>query len=1553
MAKQKRLNTGLVAVLTILAMVMTVAAVGLVTYTQTARSAEQSAELAERVYQAGDKQRAAREYYRAYDVSRDPNYLIAVTRIQFEVGEWREALQLLFREHNANPQNPDVLVEILDNLWLVRDYLGQTMGGEMAENAERLLELEPENELALVSKAVALANTSEDPNEIDAAFAEATAAAPHEPRVVIARLERMLSPLSIAARSDMPADDMPVEEYQRVLAEAREEAIALVRAALETNPQEPRLTIQLAALLVGDPRSRDMESALAVVNEALEANPDSPELHQTAGELLYNSARTVEGEAREATLRDAEQHLRRAVEIEPALYSVYPLIARLQAPAPADPNAPTTFSRLEPVLEEFRDAVTATATLASTRAALSGFRRIEMIFEAFTAAIQAYSSATTDEERDQALAFADTFYNAAAVSFGNDARTLLMEGRLAAAREDLTAANQAFTQLATRVDAIESRAALPLRRDAHQHLMFLNIEREQFGEANKHADAVLAAYAEMNQPVPLRIETAKIELLVRLGENAEAYERSLELEERYPDQSEQVASIMAWTAAAVGRGDEAAQRLQGAERTTATELMRSRLAASEGDWNTAEQLLRSVDTQTPGRRDVVQLLAQVMTTAGKQSELLSYLQERADAVSDPEDRRIYETYAIVAGESDAEARAARLLALVEQIEDPLARALERFRFHESRNELEQAQAAADELVELAESQGDERDVRVAYESQYRIALRAGDWDRAGRVVTNLARINADRAGGARYRGGLALARGDIETALRELRDADSKLPRDARLKLLMAQTQLRLPTPRVDEAMALLNEAIEINPNLAEAHRLLFAAKERSGGFASEEEYRAVLTRAYQLNPSDELLIERMNALSEQDEPQEAIAKREDFRGRNPNDLQNLARLAQLYLAPQVGNADKAIEVLGAGVTAAQSDAVDMDQRVAFYRTAAELYAALRQREAGEAMLAQYRSQADAERLPRTELLAAAFYQRLGDAEAALSAFEAARSAADAAPSESAVALQLEVDLQLLDFMRRTQRLEDVLAVADRILARVGDEQRALERNVRLQRFEALLALGRLEEARTVVERFRGDYPDDLSGRVSRAKLLVRENELEGALAELNEILAQQPDFPWGLFRRGAILLDLMRFPEAENDLQAAKRVAPDGFNQEHRILLARLYEMTGRDSLAEAELQAAVDAAAQRNSLNPRAVTGLLQLYGRTEQTDKALELVSRFTARFPNTPFWHHERGKLLLRADRPGAAVENLRRAAELTEFGNDIYMLDYLQALTDAGRPSEAIDVYNGLPEANRAPAVRLGYTAALAALDRNEDARAELGTLLRQAAQNNVTLTVGMIDAASDIYPRAELAELAAELAEAETETQPRSRLLAARATMLTRTQQHAQARAAIDAAIAAASDGPELSQLLLVKADVLSTAAPGSEELLTVYEEILRRDPGNPQALNNLAFELAKRGSTQEALQYAQRLRELRLNIPAIWDTIGLVLMQADRIAEARSALRQALALDPDMPDANLHMGQLMAQSGEQVRARSYLERARTLAEQVGDAEMAQRVEESLRQLES
>ncbi|MBE0532536.1 MAG: tetratricopeptide repeat protein [Rhodospirillales bacterium] len=128
-------------------------------------------------------------------------------------------------------------------------------------------------------------------------------------------------------------------------------------------------------------------------------------------------------------------------------------------------------------------------------------------------------------------------------------------------------------------------------------------------------------------------------------------------------------------------------------------------------------------------------------------------------------------------------------------------------------------------------------------------------------------------------------------------------------------------------------------------------------------------------------------------------------------------------------------------------------------------------------------------------------------------------------------------------------------------------------------------------------------------------------------------------------------------------------------------------------------------------------------------------------------------------------------------------------------------------------------------------------------------------------------------------------------------------------------------------------------AAGLQRESLPIYENVVRNQPDNPIALNNLAYMMAEEGRDLDlALTYAQRARQRAPGSLDIADTLGWVYLRKQLSDSALTIYRDITQKAPKNPLYHYHMGIALFQKGDKTGARRSLQTALSLNPTPSDA---------------
>jgi tetratricopeptide (TPR) repeat protein len=141
--------------------------------------------------------------------------------------------------------------------------------------------------------------------------------------------------------------------------------------------------------------------------------------------------------------------------------------------------------------------------------------------------------------------------------------------------------------------------------------------------------------------------------------------------------------------------------------------------------------------------------------------------------------------------------------------------------------------------------------------------------------------------------------------------------------------------------------------------------------------------------------------------------------------------------------------------------------------------------------------------------------------------------------------------------------------------------------------------------------------------------------------------------------------------------------------------------------------------------------------------------------------------------------------------------------------------------------------------------------------------------------------------------------------------------------AAIKAADAAVESYPT-NQPILVTAAMLYQGADQKAKAQSAYEELLKQNPQNILALNNLAW-LYHQNGDKRAMDLARKAYELKPDNAAIADTYGWILFQAGKQSESVKVLEKAHQLAPNSYEIGMHLVEAYRKAGNDKQAKAIL----------------------------
>ena len=451
---------------------------------------------------------------------------------------------------------------------------------------------------------------------------------------------------------------------------------------------------------------------------------------------------------------------------------------------------------------------------------------------------------------------------------------------------------------------------------------------------------------------------------------------------------------------------------------------------------------------------------------------------------------------------------------------------------------------------------------------------------------------------------------------------------------------------------------------------------------------------------------------------------------------------------------------------------------------------------------------------------------------------------------------------------------------------------------------EVLAAEGRDAEALQIVSRLEKENPEDREAVALRASLQARGDpkQVQAAINSLEQLAAKEPQNPMLQLNLGRVYLakgDSKGLDQAQAHFESSLKLKQD-------FLPAKL---------ALAQLQLA-------RGQNADAVRGAEEIL-KTSPTNLAARLVR--SAGLANLGNRDRARAELTgILSGRPDSTEARFQLA--WLDFGDKHYAdaeLNFL-ALVRAGDPRGILGLARcKQAQGKLADAVRLLQDELAKLPDRNDlrlalmeveyganrfqDARAELEHLIRN---------------------RPDSAELYLRLADVDNRLGDTAGAVAN--FRKARQLNPSDASAALGLA-------------------VMLTIAGQRDQARSAYEDVLKIDPDNVQALNNFAYLKAEDGmDLDQALGMAQRALRIEPANPNFADTLALIYVRKKLSSEAVRMLQDLVSRVPDNPSFHLHLAMALYDTGDKQLAKRELQTALRYkpseAEQIKIRELVSRI---------
>jgi putative PEP-CTERM system TPR-repeat lipoprotein len=431
---------------------------------------------------------------------------------------------------------------------------------------------------------------------------------------------------------------------------------------------------------------------------------------------------------------------------------------------------------------------------------------------------------------------------------------------------------------------------------------------------------------------------------------------------------------------------------------------------------------------------------------------------------------------------------------------------------------------------------------------------------------------------------------------------------------------------------------------------------------------------------------------------------------------------------------------------------------------------------------------------------------------------------------------------------------------------------------------ELLATTGRSPDANEVLAAILKDNPKDTDAIAMRAALMLQTgdaNQITQAANDLQSLVTKQPD-------NHSLRFNLARAYLAKNDpeqarlqLEAAIKVRPDFLVARNQ--LGRIYIQKGDGAKALKEADEVI--ALNKNDLTARLIrsTALLMI-GDKEKAEGELNTVLRLS---PNNPDARYQVGYLAWQG-------RDYKRAEQIFE------------------------ELYKANPKDLRG---LVGMTETMVSANRLGEAIKVMETTVEKSPDRRDFRLV-----LANVYMRDQRYDDAIRMYNDLLKSEPKSPDLLMR---LAETQRRkGDVNVAIDTFRRACQAAPTDSRPFL-QLGLLLEGTGRRDQAKPVYEQVLKIQPDNPVALNNLAFIKAEEGvDLDEALTMAQRARQKMPGSPDIMDTLGWIYIKKNLSDDAIRTFRELNQAEPSRATYRLHYGMALLQKGDKPSARRELEAA-------------------------
>lgn len=1133
--------------------------------------------------------------------------------------------------------------------------------------------------------------------------------------------------------------------------------------------------------------------------------------------------------------------------------------------------------------------------------------RQQAVYEVANIELIRAEAATDPERRTQLLADADKAVDELQAVTDEDARVLMLRGKLAMLRGQTTQAMMFIDQASTMYQDRDIEALL-LSARARQ-------AEKQWGAAVERLELVLAlVQSGAREDIQANIRLQLAEMLLRSRKLPEARAQiNVVLES---DPGNVVATrLMSQYYASQQQFGKAIEQLEGLDQSDpAIAQTLAQLYKSDGQEERGEAMLRAEFNKNPGDLRLLQRVLQTLETPEEKFAAIDQAQANGASGS-----AISMLRAQI--QSQVDQTPMTLDEMVAQIDNTTVSEIDQA-IRKSQIYLQYGQPdKAREFFEVAQRIDSDNDSVLIM--AFDLALKDKEFDKARRLAATAGKRNLDLADGHFLRGQLAAA----EAAEASETDKRDRLLRQALSSYDLALKQrpvfdegwrqyadLLMRAEDPSEAVSAYGKSLDQKPDNVRALIGLANAQNALGRHAQALE---ALQTARAYNPNDERLLGQYLAYEQRyGDPATVRRIRMQIAESQPKNTSNLLSLA--LLNAQSGNTEEALALLDQAEEAQGVKLETVGARAGILRLGGNA-------EAGEQVIADYLAKQGDGVTSNDYLLQARYYLAARKVAEGFAAYQQAIAIQDPATKAAS--------REFADVLFNSGQVAQATQIYDSLFAGDDGEQKTV---LGSRLAESLLRQNQTDRAVSVLDQI----DDSATTDALRAMAAGQSGDREKAIAYVNSSLNKNNRNPMTYVQRASLLAgDPATISKALDDVRQALSINPDFI--EALALQARIQTQLGQEAEASYTLRSLLEKAPGNNAARGQ----LTQLYINQGRTDAADLLIREGLELDPDNPTWLQLSASLSASRGDMREAISSFERLMQTNPNAQTLAQLCGLYV--QQNRAADAQTLLDQYPEqVNASPGLQGVRGSVLVGLGQTEPAQRVFALALqRSATQADVNMVIRQMVGSLGRAEAIALAESVDGLQDPLWAGLALVNLSMSERDYSGALQRLEALRETVPASNAAAQVQIERIAALAM---LQNRDHAGARD---AYLRLLKNDPDNIEVLNNLAFILASHlNDPQAALPMAKRAVEQAPNNAEILDTLGWTYYQVGDTPNARATLERSIQARA-LPANTLHLGRIYLETGESRRARPLFEQSIELSEQAGDADTADRARGFLKQI--